>query len=48
MAKYITYAKEYVMPKLSERAAKRLTECYLEMRGSGHRTKTVSATPRQL
>lgn len=29
MAKYITYAKEYFVPKLSEAAAKKLTECYM-------------------
>jgi DNA replication licensing factor MCM4 len=39
------------MPKLSDRAAARLTECYLEMRRAGSGSsgnKTVSATPRQL
>lgn len=48
MAKYITYAREYIIPRLSEGAARKLTECYLEMRRAGSGRGTVSATPRQL
>lgn len=48
LTKYITYAREYISPKITDRAAKKLTECYMEMRKLGIAKKTISATPRQL
>lgn len=48
IAKYISYAKEYVHPILSEEAGKRLSKAYIEMRQLGTNKKIITATPRQL
>lgn len=48
LAKYITYAREYVTPKISEGAGKKLSQTYLEMRKVGNSKKMITATPRQL
>ncbi|KAL7561237.1 hypothetical protein ACA910_004158 [Epithemia clementina (nom. ined.)] len=45
---YIQYAREHVNPQLSDEAASQLLESYLELRGTGHANRTISATPRQL
>ena len=48
LTKYITFAREYVSPKLSDEAAQKLVEAYADMRRMGANTKTITATPRQL
>ena len=48
LAKYISYAKEYVHPAISEEAGNRLCQAYSEMRQLGMNTKMITATPRQL
>ena len=48
LAKYITYAREYVNPKLTEAASQKLVESYTAMRSIGHSKKIITATPRQL
>ena len=48
MARYITYAREYIHPSLSEAAGKKLAETYQDMRAHGMSRKTITATPRQL
>lgn len=48
MTKYITFAKQYISPKITNEAGKKLTECYMEMRRASGGKDTVSATPRQL
>lgn len=48
LAKYISYAREYVHPILTEEAGKRLSRAYVEMRHLGSNKKIITATPRQL
>jgi DNA replication licensing factor MCM4 len=48
LAKYISYARDYVNPVLSEEAGRRLSRAYMEMRQLGNNKKTITATPRQL
>ena len=48
LTKYITYAREYVTPKLSGEAADRLVKAYTDMRHQGNNKNVISATPRQL
>lgn len=48
LAKYISYARDYVNPILSEDAGRRLSRAYMEMRQLGNNKKTITATPRQL
>ena len=48
MAKYISYAREYVHPQLSEEAGIRLIQAYTQMRELGSYKKMITATPRQL
>lgn len=48
LAKYITYAREFVTPKISEAAGRKMSTYYLEMRKIGSSKKTITATPRQL
>ncbi|CAM6002411.1 unnamed protein product, partial [Sphagnum balticum] len=48
LAKYISYAREYCKPTLSEAAGKRIAEEYQAMRNIGMSSRTISATPRQL
>ena len=48
LAKYITYAKEFVTPRISEAAGKKMSMEYLNMRKIGNKKQTISATPRQL
>ena len=45
---YIQYARETIHPQLSHEAASQLLDSYLELRGTGHANRTISATPRQL
>ena len=45
---YITYAKIYVHPYITESAAALLSNAYVQMRSMGSSKKTISATPRQL
>ncbi len=44
--KYIAFARKNIQPLLSEEAAQKLTEYYVELRGGSK--ETVRATPRQL
>ena len=48
LTKYITYAREYVTPKISEEAGKKMISAYTEMRRKGNSKKIITATPRQL
>lgn len=48
MARYITYAREYCHPILSEAAGKKLAKEYISLRAIGINKKTITATPRQL
>jgi DNA replication licensing factor MCM4 len=48
LAKYISYARKYVNPEISELAADLLSEEYIKMRNIGSAFKTITATPRQL
>lgn len=46
--KYIAYARKNVKPRLTEEAAKRIQDYYIELRRAGARSGTVSITPRQI
>jgi DNA replication licensing factor MCM4 len=48
LTRYISYAREFVHPSITEAAGKMLATCYQEMRQKGMSRKTISATPRQL
>lgn len=48
MAKYISYARKYINPEISQVAADLLSEEYIKMRNIGSAFKTITATPRQL
>lgn len=45
---YLSYAKEYVFPKLSTEAYDQLLRKYLFMRESGKKLGCITAYPRQL
>ena len=45
---YLTYAKKYVHPKISEEAGQSFIESYVNMRKVGSGRGQVSAYPRQL
>lgn len=45
---YIAYAKQYVHPKIGERASQAFIEAYVEARKYGSGRGQVSAYPRQL
>lgn len=48
LAKYISYARKYCQPVISDAAAKQLVEEYTALRNLGNSKKTITATPRQL
>ena len=48
LTRYISYAREYVKPVLTEQAGKDLIQAYKSLREIGLSNKTISATPRQL
>jgi len=48
LAKFISYARKYCQPKLSEEAQETLIDEYKRMRNMGNAKKTITATPRQL
>ena len=48
LTNYITFAKLYVHPFITESAANMLSSAYVTMRSAGISKKTISATPRQL
>ena len=48
MRDYLSYARSYVHPKLSEEAGQLLIQAYVEMRKIGSARGMVSAYPRQL
>ena len=48
ISKYITYAKAFVHPVISQKAGEKLVKSYCEMRKMGESRKTVTSTPRQL
>lgn len=45
---YLTYAKKYIHPKISESAGQTLIESYVNMRKMGSGRGQISAYPRQL
>ena len=48
LSRYISYARKYIQPKISELSADLLTAAYIKMRNIGSAFKTITATPRQL
>lgn len=48
LTNYITFAKLYINPKLTEAASDKLSQAYVKMRSVGMSRKVISATPRQL
>ncbi len=48
MRDYISYARTYINPKLSEESSQMLVQAYVEMRKIGSAKGMVSAYPRQL
>lgn len=48
LAKYISYARKFVTPEISDLAGDLLSDEYLKMRNIGSAFKTITATPRQL
>ncbi len=48
MRKYVIYAKEHIIPKLSDEARNKINDEYLRMRGMYKETERVAITPRQL
>ena len=48
MSKYISYARKYINPVISDDAGSLIVNEYKKMRGIGSAFKTITATPRQL
>ncbi|NPA74669.1 MAG: minichromosome maintenance protein MCM [Euryarchaeota archaeon] len=48
LRKYVIYAKEHVIPKLSDEAIRRISDEYQKMRATYQETNRVAITPRQL
>ena len=48
LASYISYARKYINPEITDLAADLLSEEYIKMRNVGSNFKTITATPRQL
>ncbi|XP_067933139.1 DNA helicase MCM8-like [Watersipora subatra] len=48
LRKYISYARDYVYPKISEEAAKVIQEFYIELRRRHHSSDSTPITTRQL
>jgi DNA replication licensing factor MCM4 len=48
LARYVTYAREYCHPLLTEAAGRKIAREYLSLRAIGISRKTITATPRQL
>jgi DNA replication licensing factor MCM4 len=48
LAKYISYARKYCQPTISDGASDTLIQEYQKMRSLGNSKKTITATPRQL
>ena len=48
LAKYISYARKYVMPSIPDENVIVLVKEYQKMRSMGNSKKTITATPRQL
>ena len=48
LRKYIAYAKKNIAPRLSDEAASRIQDYYIELRKLGSRMGTVPITPRQI
>lgn len=46
LSKYISYARKYMNPVISEGAVDTLTSAYAKMRSMGNSYKTITATPR--
>ncbi len=46
--KYVAYARKNIHPILSDDAAEKIRDYYVELRGKGSSEKVASATPRQL
>lgn len=48
MRDYVSYARTYVHPKLTEESSQMLVQAYVEMRKVGSARGMISAYPRQL
>ena len=48
LRKYVAYAKKNVMPRLSDEAASKIQDYYIELRKLGSKMGTVPITPRQI
>jgi len=48
LRKYIAYARKSIAPRLSQEAADRIQEYYIELRKTGMKKGTVPITPRQI
>jgi len=48
LASYLTYARKYIKPKITNEAGNLLIEEYIKMRESGLSKTNITATPRQL
>ena len=48
LRKYIAYAKQMVLPRLSEEASNRIQQYYIELRKGGAKSGRVAITPRQI
>ena len=48
LASYISYARKFINPEITEIAADLMSEIYIKMRNIGSAFKTITATPRQL
>lgn len=47
-ASYISYARRFVQPKITDTVVPTLVQAYTNMRSLGNSKKTITATPRQL
>ncbi len=48
LRRYVAYAKKSIVPRLSDEAASRIQDYYIELRKLGSRMGTVPITPRQI
>lgn len=48
LRKYISYARQYVQPRLSPEAAKTIQDFYLSLRAQSHSADSTPITTRQL
>lgn len=48
LARYISYARENIKPKISDEAEREIIRGYMQMRTLGASRKVITATPRQI